>query len=289
MVVVLAIISLSFGLCGGAFSQEQQAVDEIQSVLKRQGVEAYLLFMTLPWEEKQELIRLKQQDEQKFVETLKQRLPERKEEVLVFASLPPEVREQLWRLPESESKATQIRQRIDQRKAELAEIKAKDPQRYEEIVALAGASVREFAAKFVDGVKKQKNLRTYLVFETLPQKEQEGIIALRKQYQEALTTALTKKTAELEKLKEENPAEFQAVVEKALQQARVRIGNALKQHPEKAEQFKQDLLQKAQQNLSWLKEEDPQLYQEMMGKIEQKTEDALFQQADTLGLYDDAF
>ena len=136
----------------------------------------------------------------------------------------------------------------------------------------AFAQLRGGVPDQLKGLKKAQHakLQMAVVFATLPVKEQEKIIHLRKEYQQVLSQALKKRGEELKQIKEENPEEFEQIMQKAKHRVAKSLKEGHKKHPQKFEKLKRVRLEYLKESLGWLKEEDPKLYEELIEKIKEK-------------------
>ncbi len=239
VVAGILVMVLCLGLTATGFAQGpwgQQRPQGVQQDRQRKRIEALVVFGTLPAEERAELLELRQTD------------------------------------PEQFKKA--VAERIRERGKELHQIKQDDPQQFEEIKQKAVAAVKNYiqdvkediavATRFKQAVGRaigKQKLHNHIVFETLPTKKKEKIVALREKYQKALKTALEERTKELEAIKKEDPEKFKEIIQGAMKSARERMAQGKRRRPEAFEPFGKMKPEYLKEKLEWLKNEDPELYQ----------------------------
>lgn len=204
---------------------------------------------------------------------------QRIEALVVFATLLPQERAELLQLRRENKEEFDeviggiIRERIK----ELHEIKQADPQEFERLQQIAIEEVKAYGEqvkedikaatrfkKAADQVKGKQYLRKHLVFETLPSKKKEKIIALRERYQEVLEVALKERGEELEALKKENPEKFKKIISQAMESTKERMAKGRREKSKSFERFGNMKPEYLKEKLDWLKSEDPELYQYMI-------------------------
>jgi len=227
-------------------------------------------------------------------------VPDQLRPLLIIETLPEDERIELFNLQrENPEKFREVaKDVIQQRVKELGQIKEENPEEFREIMTVAQQRLREDAEKFqqnhpqkfekareklgmdAQGVTQEqlKNLKKAqqakihmaVVFATLPTEEQEVILHLRKEYQQVLKKALKRRGEELKRIKEENPEKFKEIVQEARQKVATSLKKGHKKNPQKFEKLKRVKPEYLKEKLQWLKEEDPELYEELIEKMKEK-------------------
>jgi len=201
--------------------------------------------------------------------------------VVVFASLPLKERHELIKLRETNPKEFKkaVGQRIRERIGELQEIEQANPQEFKQIKQKAVREVKTYAKQLQEDIKLaarfkkaaaramgKQNLRNQLVFESLPVKKKEKIVALRERYQQALETVLKERTEELQAIKEEDPKKYEQILQGAAKSAKERMAKGRRRKPGVFERFGKMKPEYLKEKLEWLKSEDPELYRYLIKK-----------------------
>ena len=107
-----------------------------------------------------------------------------------------------------------------------------------------------------------------LIFETLPSKEKEKIISLKKKYQEKFQKVLRKKLEKqrefLKKLKKENPEKFREIVKEAKRRIRERLERIRRKNPEKFKELMRKRRALRRKMFEKLCKENPQKCKEIL-------------------------
>jgi len=233
----LGAVFLSLCILAGKVSFAESA--EIKG--ERKHAAHGLIFETLPEEDKNSLLQLKEECREKF----RKKIVERKEELAQMEEENPQEFEEVMRQARSkmEEHAEQIRKGHPRGFAKCT----KEGQR--------GA-----------GKLDKRHLQKNIIFETLNKKEQRKILNLREKYREALKTTLQKKRKELELLREKDPDKFKGIIEKAKQKFVARVKQTKKHCSDKFDRLKEIKPECLKERLKWLKDEYPKVYKELIGR-----------------------
>jgi len=234
VVISVLVVAFCVSLTTAAFGQARQ-VDRTQEQI------AYVVFATLPAEERAALMELRHKDAAEFKKVVGQRLKQRWEELQQIKQEDPS--------------------RFEQIKQDGINIIKRHIQRSKENTALT-QRFQKAQHKAVGRV----TLQSHIVFETLPKDQKERLIALRNKYQKALKTALNKRGEELEVLKKSDPDRFKEIVGQAMQRLRERIAKGKRRNPQVFDSLGRVNPGHLKEKLSWLKQEDPELYRYLVSR-----------------------
>jgi len=242
VVFSLLVWGSCFALAGSCFGENRNVVNSKQRI-------EFLVLETLPEEEISEIMALSAEDKEKFKEVLGFKFRQRKQELLRMRDEDPlEFREVL----------TNAQGSLQKKRKRLRENK-----HFQENMT----GHRRQPAKTAQG-KNNNKLQKGLIFETLSKSQQEKIIELRKKYQEYLNKILNEKYDELANLREDNPQEFAKVVQNAKDKLRQRVVWGKKHYPGKFNKLKKLKPEYLKERLKWLKEDNRDIYQELIGEPE---------------------
>ncbi len=243
---LLVVWGVCFVLIGHCFAENNEAMNNKRRI-------AVLVLETLSEEEISEIMVLKVEDREKFKEVLGIKLRQRKEELLRMRDENPlEFKEVLIEAQSSLQKKRRRSRKNKHFQKNMAECKAqltKMPQR-----------------------KNNGKLQKGLIFETLSKSQQKKIVALREKYQKYLSKAIKAKYDELAKLREDNPQEYTEVIQSAKDELGQRVVKGKKRYPGKFNKLKKLKPEYLKEKLRWLKEENPDAYQELIGTLENEEE-----------------
>ena len=192
---------------------------------------------------------------------------------LLFETLPDEDKRELIesRKEYKEEFGHIVKEKLSERKKELKQIRSGNPGRFKEIIRQSGANIKkrekQLREKQRETADRNKDIQRSFLFATLPKDEQKKILRLRKEYQETLSNTLKVRKEELEKLQRDDPERFGEIMDNARQNVKQLLKKGNVQYPEKMDKFKRMKFEHLQEKLEWLKSDDPDLYNELMGKF----------------------
>jgi len=252
---VLLISTLIIGLCFSGvavFAQEKGGIPE--------HLRPLLVIETLPEDERAELFRLQKEDPEKFREVAKDVIQQRVKELEELREENPEALKEIM---------TVAHQRL---REDIGKFRQDHPEKFEQAREKFRKDAKGPTPEQLENLKKiqQAKMQMAVVFATLPVEKQEKILKLRKEYQGTLKKALKRRGEELKEIREENPEEFEEIMQEAKHKVAASLKKGHKKDPGKFEKLKRVKPEYLKEKLQWLKEEDPELYEDLVEKIKNK-------------------
>lgn len=248
LLLIMTGMWLCFAILAAPFAEAAETV-------KAGGIKGHvvggLIFETLSKENKEDIRTLRGEYDEKFKEALKEKLAERKKELALIKEEDPQKFEEIM---------GEARRKM---KKHVNRFREKHSQRFEELKKGNQERVKE---------TKKKRIQQGIVFETLAKSEQEKILKLRKKYQNTLKEILENKGEELKALEEKDPEKFKEIIKEAKQKVKGRIRQGRKYRSEEFDKLKKIKLEYLKMKLKWLKDDDPEFYEELIDKIEEQVE-----------------
>ncbi|MCK5492904.1 MAG: hypothetical protein KAJ14_07330 [Candidatus Omnitrophica bacterium] len=233
--LMMFLMILVFCLVGQKTSFSQNQHNENQ---KRRVISS-LIFEELSSEDRKELRGIRQDDKGKFRKIMTDLMVEKKEELEILKKDDPK----LYR------KTIQgVQEKI---KKNLGQMEKK----YK--------GYREGKQK-VGNLAKDELMAQGFMFQTLTKDKQIEILMLRQKYRKTLADAIKKRRGELKELKENNPEKYKKLITAAREKAKQLIKKGKEKYPQKFEKLGKMKLEYIEDKFKWLKEDDPELYNNVM-------------------------